>query len=113
MAYRSAMSAAHRARLRAAAALAVLALAVTGCGGSSSPSTHGSSGSAAPPTATTTSTSSAPSTARTAYPTTALRRGEHFQNLALPAAYKPHAAVGTDDYRCFLIDPHGSLARHT
>jgi hypothetical protein len=29
--------------------------------------------------------------------------------VGLAAAYTPHAAAGTDDYRCFLIDPH--LAR--
>jgi hypothetical protein len=41
-----------------------------------------------------------------------LRTGEHFQSLALPTAYTPHAAVGTDDYRCFLINPHLAKAAY-
>jgi hypothetical protein len=107
------MFAARRARLRATAVLAVSALAVAGCRGSSSPSTHGTSRSAAATTATTDVTTPAPaSTTRATYPTTALRRGEHFHKLALSAVYKPHAAVGTDDYRCFLIDPHLTRAAY-
>ena len=37
-----------------------------------------------------------------------LRPGEHFSRLAMPDAYTPKApgGVGTDDYRCFLLDPH-------
>jgi hypothetical protein len=37
-----------------------------------------------------------------------LRPGERFVNLAMPEAYTPSApyGVGTDDYRCFLLDPH-------
>ena len=37
-----------------------------------------------------------------------LRRGERFRELTMPAAYSPAApsGVGTDDYRCFLLDPH-------
>jgi hypothetical protein len=37
-----------------------------------------------------------------------LRRGERFVTLRMPAAYTPAAptAPGTDDYRCFLLDPH-------
>ncbi len=36
-----------------------------------------------------------------------LRPGERFVELAMPAAYTPAAptGVGTDDYRCFLLDP--------
>ena len=36
-----------------------------------------------------------------------LRAGEHFVSLRMPAAYTPKApaAPGTDDYRCFLLDP--------
>ncbi|MGZ4445196.1 MAG: hypothetical protein ACXVEC_00720 [Nocardioides sp.] len=38
----------------------------------------------------------------------ALRPGEKRLTLAMPAAYTPSAptGVGTDDYRCFLLDPH-------
>jgi hypothetical protein len=36
-----------------------------------------------------------------------LRPGERFTELAMPAPYTPSAqtGVGTDDYRCFLLDP--------
>ena len=36
-----------------------------------------------------------------------LRAGERFAEIAMPAAYTPSAptGVGTDDYRCFLLDP--------
>jgi len=37
-----------------------------------------------------------------------LRAGERRDRLAMPAAYKPSApyGTGTDDYRCFVLDPH-------
>ena len=37
----------------------------------------------------------------------ALRAGERFQSIRLPVAYTPKApeGTGTDDYRCFLVDP--------
>jgi len=40
-------------------------------------------------------------------PSAPLRAGERFLDLAMPAAYSPEAptASGTDDYRCFLLDP--------
>jgi hypothetical protein len=55
-------------------------------------------------------TSPAPSSAAAATPTVedvALRDGERFQSLRLPSAYTPSApsGTGTDDYRCFLVDP--------
>jgi hypothetical protein len=36
-----------------------------------------------------------------------LRKGEHRLELEMPEAYEPQAptASGTDDYRCFLLDP--------
>jgi hypothetical protein len=36
-----------------------------------------------------------------------LRPGERIDELTMPAAYTPHApnGVGTDDYRCFVLDP--------
>lgn len=93
-------------RRRPAALLAAtglgLALALAGCGGgaelpatlkssSGHATTHGGSASATP----------------TAVPDVALRKGERFQKLVLPAAYTPKApeGTGTDDYRCFLVDP--------
>ena len=40
-----------------------------------------------------------------------LRHGESRMSLRIPTSYTPSAprGVGTDDYRCFLLDPH--LAR--
>ncbi len=37
-----------------------------------------------------------------------LRPGEHRVTVQMPATYTPSAptGVGTDDYRCFLLDPH-------
>ena len=54
--------------------------------------------------------STAPATGHTGHfsapPPAALRAGEHFQNLTMPALYTPKAPNGgTDEYRCFLIDP--------
>jgi hypothetical protein len=45
--------------------------------------------------------------AATASPEAPLRAGERFVTLRMPAAYTPKApsAPGTDDYRCFLLDP--------
>jgi len=61
--------------------------------------------------------SSAPTTADAHHQATAdappaapLRDGERFLDLAMPKSYKPKApTTGTDDYRCFLLDP--SLAK--
>ncbi len=46
--------------------------------------------------------------AQAAKPEAPLRTGERFVTLRMPAAYTPKApaAPGTDDYRCFLLDPH-------
>jgi hypothetical protein len=39
-------------------------------------------------------------------PPAALREGERFLDLSMPRAYTPHPPNGgTDDYRCFLVDP--------
>ncbi|GLW35976.1 monooxygenase [Actinoplanes regularis] len=80
---------------RYAAALAATMLLVTACG-TATPA-------AAP------ATSSAPHTGHSvgsAPPPAALRTGERFVDLALPQAYTPQAPNGgTDDYRCFLVDP--------
>ena len=46
-------------------------------------------------------------TAVAAPPEAPLRAGERFVTLRMPTAYTPKApaAPGTDDYRCFLVDP--------
>ena len=86
------------------AALAVLTLALAGCGsdadlpaGLRSADTHQTTHAA-------TSSATATSAAVEDVP---LRAGERFQNLQLPAPYSPKApeGTGTDDYRCFLVDP--------
>ena len=42
-----------------------------------------------------------------ARPGAPLRDGEKFLDLTMPKPYKPKAlTTGTDDYRCFLLDPH-------
>ena len=43
-----------------------------------------------------------------------LRRGEHRMTLTMPEAYTPSApnGIGTDDYRCFLLDPHLTKTRY-
>ena len=43
-----------------------------------------------------------------------LRPGEHRMTLTMPEAYTPSApnGIGTDDYRCFLLDPHLTKTRY-
>jgi len=99
----------HRLRALAALALAV-PLALAACGGGSvdpappAPTGHGSA--AAP-------SSGATPVAEDDHPIEAtrpepLRPGERRLRLTMPATYTPSApyGTGTDDYRCFLLDPH-------
>ena len=83
--------------------LAALALALAGCGsGADLPAnlrtadTHATTHAATPGTA-------EPEPVEDV----ALREGERFQSIRLPRAYTPRApeGTGTDDYRCFLVDP--------
>ena len=83
---------------------AALALLLAGCGaGADLPAglrgadSHATSHAAAPSTAVT----------KAAVKDVPLREGERFQSIRLPSAYTPKAptATGTDDYRCFLLDP--------
>ena len=87
-------------------AAAALALLLAGCGSEAdlpsslrSADTHATSHAAspAPPAATT----------KAAVKDVALREGERFESLRLPSAYTPKSpsGTGTDDYRCFLLDP--------
>jgi hypothetical protein len=86
--------------------VAMIALLATGCGNSGKAS-EGAAKPAVTPNPAATGTVNYP--AHASYdtrPKTALRRGEHFQTLSMPAAYTPNPpAHGTDDYRCFVIDP--------
>ena len=98
--------------LRSALAAACLVL-VAGCGNAPT------SPDVAPATAEASSPSSSPTpSAEPADPVEAvkpepLRRGETRMALRIPKSYTPSAPnkVGTDDYRCFLLDPH--LTRST
>ncbi len=94
-----------------------LALVLTACGSSSQPSeTTGASTSGASPSATTGDVPAAGSTGEgTAGGHAAsadvrrkpLRKGERRVTVRMPEPYTPSAptGVGTDDYRCFLLDP--------
>ena len=86
------------------AVTAALALVLAGCGngadlpaGLRTADSHATSHAAAPSTAVT----------RAAVKDVPLRDGERFQSIRLPAAYTPKAptGTGTDDYRCFVLDP--------
>lgn len=94
-------------RLRLTVAGIVAALTLSACGGTlpdnlrgedSHSATHGAAPSAA---------GAAAAKAKPQPPAVALRAGETFQELSMPAKYTPKApfGTGTDDYRCFLVDP--------
>ncbi len=83
---------------------ATLALLLAGCGtGADLPAglrgadSHATSHAAAPSTAVT----------KAAVKEVPLRKGERFQSIRLRSAYTPKAptGTGTDDYRCFVLDP--------
>jgi hypothetical protein len=92
---------------RLAGVVAVLAV-VSGC----------SAASTATPGGTASTVTTAPAPTRSAAPTThaahaaptaaaaPLRVGERFSTVSVAAPYAPHAANGgTDEYRCFVVDP--------
>ena len=90
---------------RAAVAAAALALAVAGCSTAKDPVADGGpSPSAAQesPVAHTAHAAAAPVARKP------LRAGERFVRLRMPKPYTPSApyGTGTDDYRCFVLDPH-------
>ncbi len=83
---------------------ATLALLLAGCGagadlpvGLRSADSHATSHAAAPSTAVT----------KAVVKDVPLREGERFQSIRLESAYTPKAptGTGTDDYRCFVLDP--------
>jgi hypothetical protein len=91
-------------------ALLVAGLVVAGCGGSKAQPTAGS----ASPTAAAASAASTTSTGHDGHavsavppPPAPLRPGERFATIRMPQPYTPVAPNGgTDEYRCFLVDPH-------
>ena len=102
--------------LTALAALAALLL-VAGCGAGGSPdSARQQAGPTGSPTRATAPVAPSSPGAHAAAPVAKvpprpLKAGEHRVTMRMPEAYTPSApnGVGTDDYRCFLLDPH--LAR--
>jgi copper type II ascorbate-dependent monooxygenase-like protein len=91
----------HRWSVVAMAALAGLAL-VAGCAVRRSGPEAGSAG----PVAVTTATGHPGHGTFVPPPPAPLRPGERFVTIGLPTAYQPSAPHGgTDEYRCFLIDP--------
>ena len=85
---------------RAVATAAVVAL-VAACGGTDSPTASPEAAQGATPSA---------HAGHATYPnppSAPLRAGERFQTLTMPNPYTPDppTAGGTDDYRCFLVDP--------
>lgn len=93
------------------AAAAAVVLGLAGCGGSDGPVAEPAP-LAAPATSATSATSVAADGAGHGHanqpvPVAApLRRGERFLRLATPRPYRPAPPNGgTDDYRCFLVDP--------
>jgi hypothetical protein len=89
----------------AAVAFAVLALVLTACGTSDDATTRAGSTPAAQPTPTH-STHAAPAQAAPVKHQP-LRPGERRVTVRMPETYTPSppTGVGTDDYRCFLLDP--------
>jgi len=92
-------------RLRTAAGAALLALAMAACSTGNAGTPQAERAAASPTTAT-------PSQAADDHAAPAklkpLRSGERRVKLAMPEAYTPSApyGTGTDDYRCFVLDPH-------
>jgi len=89
----------------AAAAAAVLLLAA--CGTSGTPRAGSVPSSTSTPTSPATPSESVTGTSTTPAARTPLRPGERRISVTMPAAYTPSppTGVGTDDYRCFLLDP--------
>jgi hypothetical protein len=84
---------------RIACAGAAIAMLLAGCGGKAATPVDKAGGAPA-------ATTPAYTHHAAAAPVTPLRKGEHFLTLSMPTAYTPNPpAHGTDDYRCFLVDP--------
>lgn len=89
--------------------LAAALLLLAGCGASSDGSDKADGGASPTPTPSATESHSAGHghSTKPAPRPAALRAGERFLDVSMPAAYTPKApyGTGTDDYRCFLLDP--------
>ena len=91
-------------RTTVSVALAALTLALAGCG-----DTSDGESAASPPKAESTPSPTEQATPAHAAPVNnkPLRRGEHRVTVRMPETYTPSPPTGsgTDDYRCFLLDP--------
>ena len=96
---------------RLAAVLAAAVLVLAGCSSAEEPQDAGRAATDAAD-----ASGDGPTTGSTAHddhasaepaPEVPLRKGERRESLSMPAAYTPSApyGTGTDDYRCFLLDP--------
>src|SRR5262245_55715529 len=85
-------------------ALVVAGLTVAGCSGSGGrPAANSTSAGAASAT----SSAHGGHAVAAVPPAAALRPGERFATIRMPQPYTPVAPNGgTDEYRCFLVDPH-------
>ena len=96
-------------RLRTAAGAALLALALAACSNGGDAGTPQAERAAASPATATPSPAADDQTAHTEpAKLKPLRSGERRVKVAMPEAYTPSApyGTGTDDYRCFVLDPH-------
>ncbi|HET7276455.1 MAG TPA: hypothetical protein VFJ22_00110 [Dermatophilaceae bacterium] len=92
-------------RVRVGLGAAVLLLAACGAP-SASPTSSPRAASPSAPAATTATTTAPTSAAAPAAAPVPLRKGERFVTVKMGRAYTPRApSTGTDDYRCFLLDP--------
>jgi len=94
--------------LRALAGLAAAALLLGGCGPDADTSSAPGPAASTPASPSASTGADAGATAHVKTPLLPLRKGEGRLTMKMPAAYTPSAptGVGTDDYRCFLLDPH-------
>jgi hypothetical protein len=96
-------------RLRTAAGVALLALAMAACStGRDAGTPQAERAAASPATAATGHTADEHTAHAAPARLKPLRSGERRVKLAMPEAYTPSApyGTGTDDYRCFVLDPH-------
>jgi hypothetical protein len=93
-------------RLRVATALLACGLAAAGCSGTTRE--HADPAPSSPSPSSHAGHSAAPSTAAQPARSSPLRAGERIATVAMSTPYLPSApyGTGTDDYRCFLLDPH-------
>ena len=88
-------------------AFAILLILVAGCAGDDRPATPSGAPAHAPPDASPTDSDHTGDPEADPGKLLPLRKGEERLTLTMPEAYTPSAptGTGTDDYRCFMLDP--------